>query len=600
MINEGFVTILRPMRDDNEFNVPDQKELEKELAEYLSKKYGDRIRIVSPVVLPKPQPTDGKKTLDARDIVVHFNIKPTELESYLNEYIIKQDEAKAILATKVCTHFNRIKYLLEHRRDISAEVGQIKNNIIMIGPTGVGKTYMIKLIARKLGVPFVKGDATKFSETGYVGGDVEDLVRDLVQEAGGDIELAQYGIIYVDEIDKIAASGHFLGPDVSRTGVQRALLKPMEETDVDLKTPHDPIAQLEAIERYRKTGKREKKTVNTKNILFIVSGAFSSLADIIRKRTVDQGMGFGATIASKDDRVDYLRHVKAEDLIEYGFESEFVGRLPVVAVFEDLGVEDLYEVLKNPNCPVVRSKKRDFKAYGISVAFEDEALHCLAERAYSEKTGARGLARVVERVLLGFEKTLPSTSIRFLVVTPEIVNEPVAELGRLLADPVHPTYLERYNEARGKEVDAIKAAILKRKEEIFGTYAVTEFRVQYVAETSWTKDIDISAVGEELLFAFEQIKNYEATFLNKNGIKIVFEDDAIDAIVEQAEREGTTPYVVCNRLTESYRYALRMIQDKIGQNIFYLPGAAVSDSEAFISRLIKESFKDALNAQRVT
>jgi len=584
------------MGNDKEYNnVPDQKELEKELAEYLSKKYGDKVRILSPVVLPKPGSSEsgGNKTLRGRDIILNFNIKPKELEAYLDEYIIKQEEAKAILATKVCTHFNRIKYALEHKRD--TEVGQIKNNIIMIGPTGVGKTYMIKLIAGKLGVPFVKGDATKFSETGYVGGDVEDLVRDLVQEAGGDMELAQYGIIYIDEIDKIASSTHHLGPDVSRTGVQRALLKPMEETDIDLRVPHDPIAQLEAIERYRKTGKREKRTVNTRNILFIVSGAFNDLADVIKKRLTDQGIGFGAPITSKSDRVDYLRHVKAEDLIAYGFESEFVGRLPVVAVFEELYVEDLYNILKNPGCPVIKGKKHDFKAYGIDITFEDEALHILAEKAYAEKTGARGLSRVVEQVLLGFEKTLPSTSIRSLVVTPEMVENPVAELDRFLVSPDDPAYIERYRRARERELDIIKSTIVKRQKEIFDNrgLSVTPFRLWYLAELCLTKDIDIQASVEELLFITEEIKDYEATFLDKYGIKIIFEDEAIDQIIGQAWQEGSTAYVVCNSLTESYRYALRIIQDRTGQNVFHLPTEAVSTPEGFISHLIKESLDNS-------
>jgi ATP-dependent Clp protease ATP-binding subunit ClpX len=188
------------------------------------------------------------------------------------------------LATKICTHYNKIKFMADKRGDSDRGIGKIKNNIIMAGPTGVGKTYMIKLIAQKIGVPFVKGDATKFSETGYVGGDVEDLLRDLVYEVNGDIERAQYGIVYIDEIDKIASCGNIIGPDVSRTGVQRALLKPMEETEVDLRVPHDPISQMEAIEKYRRTGKREKKTINTRNILFIVSGAFNGLEDIIKKR----------------------------------------------------------------------------------------------------------------------------------------------------------------------------------------------------------------------------------------------------------------------------------------------------------------------------
>ena len=263
--------------DENNTKFPDQKELEKELSDYLSKKYGDRVKIISPFIMPKP--VVEETTAKGKDGIgpgrINFNLKPEELEDYLNEYVIKQDFAKSILATKVCTHFNRIRYLQDKGRQPDRGVGSIKNNIILIGPTGVGKTYLVKLIAKKLGVPFVKGDATKFSETGYVGGDVEDLVRDLVYEADDDLELAQYGIIYIDEIDKIASSGNLIGPDVSRSGVQRALLKPMEETEVDLKVPHDPISQIQAIEQYRKTGKREKRTLNTRNILFIVSGAFN-------------------------------------------------------------------------------------------------------------------------------------------------------------------------------------------------------------------------------------------------------------------------------------------------------------------------------------
>ena len=259
--------------DETNNKFPDQKELEKELSDYLSKKYGDRVKIISPFIMPKPVVEDTTcKGKEAGPGKINFNLKPEELEDYLNEYVIKQDTAKSILATKVCTHFNRIRYLQDKGRQPDPGVGSIKNNIILIGPTGVGKTYLVKLIAKKLGVPFVKGDATKFSETGYVGGDVEDLVRDLVYEADDDLELAQYGIIYIDEIDKIASSGNLIGPDVSRSGVQRALLKPMEETEVDLKVPHDPISQIQAIEQYRKTGKREKRTLNTRNILFIVSG----------------------------------------------------------------------------------------------------------------------------------------------------------------------------------------------------------------------------------------------------------------------------------------------------------------------------------------
>lgn len=206
------------------------------------------------------------------------------MTDYLDQFIIKQDNAKAVLATKICTHFNRLAKLRQNPQSSEASLGRIKNNILLIGPTGVGKTYLIKLIANKIGVPFVKGDATKFSETGYVGGDVEDLVRDLAREADNDISLAEYGIIYIDEIDKIASSKNFSGADISRTGVQRALLKPMEETDVELQPPHDPVSMMEALAEFQKTGTREKKLINTKNILFIVSGAFSQMEEIISKR----------------------------------------------------------------------------------------------------------------------------------------------------------------------------------------------------------------------------------------------------------------------------------------------------------------------------
>ena len=234
------------MKEQNE-KIPDPKELEKEIGDFLAKKFGDNVKIVSPLVLPREAVLGKTKEPPKPEKKINFNLKPEELIAYLDQYVVKQDNAKAILATKICTHFNRIKRTLEDDDNLNAMVGGIKNNVLMVGPTGVGKTYVIKLIANKIGVPFVKGDATKFSETGYVGGDVEDLVRDLVREADDDIELAQYGIIYIDEIDKIASSRNLIGADVSRTGVQRALLKPMEETEVDLKVPHDPISMIQEI-----------------------------------------------------------------------------------------------------------------------------------------------------------------------------------------------------------------------------------------------------------------------------------------------------------------------------------------------------------------
>ena len=581
---------------DSDSKLPDQKELERELNDYLGKKYGDRIRLVVPMLFPKTQTEEGskeEKDLGAGKGKINFDMKPEELEAFLNDYIIRQEEAKAILATKICTHFNRIKFSeITKGRNRYEGVGQIKNNILMVGPTGVGKTYLIKLIAKKIGVPFVKGDATKFSETGYVGGDVEDLVRDLVYEANGDIELAQHGIIYVDEIDKIASSNNIIGPDVSRTGVQRALLKPMEETEVDLKVPHDPISQLEAIEHYRKTGKREKQTINTKNILFIMSGAFSGLEELIKKRLNREGIGFGAEIRSKDERAEYLKQVKAEDLIAYGFESEFIGRLPVTAIFEKLEVNDLYGILKNPNNPIVLGKKKDFKSYGIDIQFDDEALYDLAIMACEEKTGARGLVSAVEKVLLKFEKRLPSTPIRKLVVTKAVVQNAARELERLLQDPAHPEMMAAFDMLVSREKKALEESIRGRESEFRKRYGIglPEGRIDLIAQRVIEKGYDVNTVFEEVAEVKRQVEELEREFDRKHGIRLQFEEEAIDRITAIALDEDGKGAVLCSRLFKDYEHGLKLIRDKIGQKEFVLPKEAVENPEGYLNTLIREMY----------
>ena len=581
---------------DPDSKLPDQKELEKELNEYLGKKYGDRIRLVVPMLFPKAQTEEvskEEKEVGGGKSKIHFDMKPEELEAFLNDYIVRQGEAKEILATKICTHFNRIRFT-EHTkgRNRYDGVGHIKNNILMIGPTGVGKTYLIKLIAKKIGVPFVKGDATKFSETGYVGGDVEDLVRDLVYEADGDIEGAQYGIIYVDEIDKIASSNNLIGPDVSRTGVQRALLKPMEETEVDLKVPHDPISQLEAIEHYRKTGKREKQTVNTRNILFIMSGAFGGLEDIVKKRLNREGIGFGAEIRSKDERAEYLKQVKAEDLIVYGFESEFIGRLPVSTVFEKLEVDDLYAILKNPNNPIVLGKKKDFKSYGIDIQFEDQALRDLAVKAYEEKTGARGLVSAVEKVLLKFEKRLPSTEIRKFLVTREVVKNPEQELKRLLEDPSNLDMLEAFEQLLQRDIKGVEDSIRNRRGELERRYELSlwEARIRLIAHRVVEKGYDVNTVFEEVADVKRQIEELEREFDRKHHISLTFDEEAIDQMTVVAFEEDEKGVSVCARLSKDLEHGLKLIRDKTGKTEFIISKEAIKDPGGFLNVLIRDVY----------
>ena len=582
------------MKDTGE-KIPDQKELEQELNTYLERKYGEKVKLVVSTIVPKASPEqDGEKGKASEKTSSHtnFDMKPEELISYLNSFIVKQDEAKEILATKICTHYNKIKFMTKKRGSAYQGVGNIKNNIIMAGPTGVGKTYMIKLIAQKIGVPFVKGDATKFSETGYVGGDVEDLLRDLVYEVNGDIERAQYGIVYIDEIDKIASSGNIIGPDVSRTGVQRALLKPMEETEVDLRVPHDPISQMEAIEKYRRTGKREKKTINTRHILFIVSGAFNGLEDIIKKRMSAEGIGFGAEIKSKDDKAEYLKHVSAEDLIAYGFESEFVGRLPVVAVFHQLEIQDLYEILKNPHSPIVNSKKKDFQSYGIDLQFEDEALRKMAEMAYQEHTGARGLISAIEKVLLKFERKLPSTDIAELVVTVEMAQDPKEELKKLLKDPLDEKRLRRYRELVAREREEMKNYIKDRQSEFLSRYGAifTDRRLDVVVDRVISNETDVNSSFEEVLSAYYQIRGFEKSFLERHGIEISLDDEAVDLLLTWILKEERDIKGILTTLDNLFEPALQLIRDKVGINAFSIPVQGVENPEAYFDNLIKDAY----------
>src|SRR6201987_1716654 len=415
---------------------PSPEELKTKITEFMKQSFGDRVSVAA---FPAPEPAQSEaeekqEKSDSQEF--EFNFLPRDIKVYLDRFVIKQEEAKKVLAIAVCDHYNHAKYLRQLEKENPKQAEQLeyaKQNVILVGPTGVGKTYLIKHIADLIKVPFVKADATKFSETGYVGGDVEDLVRELVHKANGDLNLAQFGIIYIDEIDKIAAAGNLIGRDVSGRGVQTTLLKLMEETEVPVRSMNDLQAQLQAAFEFQRRGKAKRETINTRHILFVVSGAFEKLKEQVARRVRQGQIGFSAQPVQVMDN-ELFQHVTTHDFVEYGFEPEFIGRLPVRVVCEDLDADDLFKIMKFSEGSLLRQYERAFRAYGIEISFEDEALRLLAGAAATEKTGARVLLTVFERLFRDYKYHLAGSGLSQLRVTVDLVQEPKRVLERLMAE----------------------------------------------------------------------------------------------------------------------------------------------------------------------
>jgi endopeptidase Clp ATP-binding regulatory subunit ClpX len=532
---------IRDMEQNPPPPFPSPEELKAKITEFMKSNFGDRVSVAT-LTQPEPAAESEEPPPKTSGEEFVFNFLPRDIKAHLDRFVIKQDEAKKVLSIAVCDHYNHANYLRRLEKEDAAraeETEYAKQNVILVGPTGVGKTYLIKHIAELIKVPFVKADATKFSETGYVGGDVEDLVRELVQKADGDLNLAQFGIIYIDEIDKIASAANLIGRDVSGRGVQTTLLKLMEETEVPVRSMNDLQAQLQAAFEFQKRGKAKRETINTRHILFVVSGAFERLKQQVSRRISQGQIGFSAEPVKVMDN-ELFQYVTTQDFLEYGFEPEFIGRLPVRVVCEELDADDLYKIMKFSEGSLLRQYERAFRAYGIEISFDDEALRLIADAAAKERTGARGLLTVFEKLFRDYKYHLAGSGLSQLRVMVELVREPKRVLDRLMAE--------------GHKIEA--------------------------------QTLEAS------------LRQFAEKFKSEHGLEVVFDETAVRRLVERAQAERMSMSDLCAHLFKDYQFGLNLIKKNTGRKEFVLNAEAVDAPDKFLSNLVVQSYYPVAAAQK--